>query len=59
MVSRSWFTVTGRSAVLWPALPHNPYRKDGRAEAEEGRIVVTLPFSRDVLRQEVMVKLAG
>ena len=30
--------------LVWPALPHNPYRKDGRAGAGEGRIVLTLPF---------------
>ncbi len=25
----------------WPVLPHNPYRKDGRAELSEGRQVVS------------------
>jgi len=35
------------SKVIWPALPHNPYRKDGSATAGEGRIVVSLPFSPD------------
>ncbi|MCL6520023.1 MAG: hypothetical protein K6T99_09325 [Armatimonadetes bacterium] len=33
------------SSVTWPVLPHNPYRKDGSATIEEGRIVVTIPFS--------------
>jgi len=33
------------SATLhWPALPHNPYRKDGHAEAKEGRIEIRIPF---------------
>lgn len=27
----------------WPLLPHNPYTKDGHAEAEEGRIVIEFP----------------
>jgi hypothetical protein len=27
-------------SVDWPVLPHNPYRKDGRAEIGEGRIVL-------------------
>jgi len=30
--------------VRWPVLPHNPYRKDGRAEPREGRLVIDLPF---------------
>ncbi len=36
------------ASVRWPVLPHNPYRKDGRATPHEGRIVVSLPFSPDV-----------
>jgi len=36
------------SSVTWPVLPHNPYRKDGRATPAEGRIVVTLPFSPEL-----------
>lgn len=30
------------SRCQWPALPHNPYRKDGHATSEEGRIVLSL-----------------
>ncbi len=45
------------SKVIWPALPHNPYRKDGSATAGEGRIVISLPFSPDheeyVLEMEI------
>jgi len=44
------------SKVIWPALPHNPYRKDGSATAAEGRIVVSLPFSPE--RGEYVMKLA-
>ena len=33
------------SSVIWPALPHNPYRKAGNADTEEGLLVVTLPLS--------------
>jgi len=32
------------ASVHWPTLPHNPYRKDGRAEASEGRIEVRIPL---------------
>ena len=32
------------ATLHWPALPHNPYRKDGRAGAGEGRIEIRVPF---------------
>ena len=32
------------ASLHWPALPHNPYRKDGHATASEGRIEIRLPF---------------
>jgi hypothetical protein len=38
------------SKVVWPALPHNPYRKAGDSTIEEARLVVVLPFSADVDR---------
>ena len=31
--------------LVWPALPHNPYRKAGDATVEEGRLVVCVPLS--------------
>jgi len=43
------------SKVIWPAIPHNPYRKDGSATAGEGRIVVSLPFSPE--HEEYVLKL--
>ncbi|MEA2711790.1 MAG: hypothetical protein QOF78_4391 [Phycisphaerales bacterium] len=45
------------ASITWPALPHNPYAKDGKPELHDGRIVVTLPFSADVTRQEIFVEL--
>jgi len=48
-------TVPDGARVCWPALPHNPYRKDGAATIEEGRMVVVLPFAKDALRHEVRV----
>lgn len=49
-----WFEHNGWRVQLpkgarldWPVLPHNPYRKDGRAGSSEGRIVLTLPFSKN------------
>jgi hypothetical protein len=54
----AWFEHNGwrisvpkSSNLRWPVLPHNPYRKDGRAEVGEGRIVLTLPFSAVVSSQ--------
>lgn len=38
------FGIPGEAAIRWPVLPHNPYRKDGRASAAEGRLVVEIPF---------------
>lgn len=32
------------ASLHWPALPHNPYRKDGHATPSEGRIEVRIPF---------------
>jgi hypothetical protein len=34
--------VRAGTTVQWPALPHNPYRKDGRGELEEGRLVMDI-----------------
>lgn len=50
-------SVPAESSVIWPALPHNPYRKDGHATAEEGRLVVVLPFSRERTRYEIAVEV--
>ena len=32
------------ASLHWPALPHNPYRKDGHATPGEGRIELRVPF---------------
>ena len=44
------------ASITWPALPHNPYTKDGHAELREGRIVITLPFSPQQTSQEILVE---
>ena len=41
--------------IVWPALPHNPYRKGGEATMEEGRLVAVLPFSSTVLQYEMVL----
>jgi hypothetical protein len=34
-----------RATVRWPVLPHDPYRKDGRADPADGRMVVDVPLA--------------
>ena len=46
-------TVPDGGRVVWPVLPHNPYRKDGAAMIEEARIVVVIPFDQSTKRQEL------
>lgn len=43
------------ASLQWPALPHNPYRKDGRAEPSEGRISIRIPF--DAQHREHVIAL--
>jgi len=38
-------TIPDGARVTWPVLPHNPYRKDGSATPEEGRLGLSVPFS--------------
>jgi len=46
------------SATLrWPALPHNPYRKDGRAEPSEGLISIGIPFDPQHGECEVVLEI--
>ncbi|NOX55899.1 MAG: hypothetical protein GXP27_15940 [Planctomycetes bacterium] len=60
----AWFAHSGwrisvpqGASIVWPALPHNPYRKDGRATPAEGRIVLVLPFDKTVHRHAVAVEV--
>ncbi len=43
--------------VIWPVLPHNPYRKAGEATIEEARLVVALPFSPMISRYELTLDI--
>jgi hypothetical protein len=45
------------SRLLWPVLPHNPYRKGGEAMVDEARLVVVLPFSVAVERHELALEV--
>ena len=41
------FALPAGTTFHWPVLPHNPYRKDGRALSEEGRIELRIPLKPD------------
>ncbi len=43
--------------LVWPALPHNPYRKAGDSTVEEARLVVVLPFSGGVAQYELVLEV--
>ncbi|MDH7602225.1 MAG: hypothetical protein QHI38_08775 [Armatimonadota bacterium] len=52
-------TIPKGARVKWPVLPHNPYRKDGRAEISEGRIVITIPFSPERKSYELVLSVGN
>ena len=59
----AWFAHRGfrinlppQASIDWPALPHNPYAKDGKPTLGSGRIVITLPFSSEHPRHEITVE---
>lgn len=37
-------TVPAGSRLLWPLLPHDPYKRDGAAALSSGKIVLAMPF---------------
>ncbi len=45
------------SDLRWPVLPHNPYRKDGRASPAEGRIVVQVPLDRQHAERQFVIEV--
>ena len=45
------------SRLVWPALPHDAYRKLGDASVEKGWIAVALSFSKDTPRYELKLEI--
>lgn len=45
------------ATLHWPALPHNPYRKDGRSAVSEGRIEIRIPFGPENYEQRITVSI--
>ena len=52
------FHLPKNATMHWPALPHNPYRKDGRASAAEGRIELRIPFDKQNSAYTITVEVA-
>jgi len=46
------------TTLHWPALPHNPYRKDGSATIAEGRIELRIPFDKQSSAYTITVEVA-
>ena len=44
------------STITWPVLPHDPYKKDGRADLVQGRIVVDMPLAAGEARVVVEIR---
>jgi len=45
--------------LMWPAMPHNPYRKGGEGTVEEGLLVVAVPFPTGIDRQVLRLKTSS
>ncbi|MEN6625198.1 MAG: hypothetical protein ABFD69_03105 [Candidatus Sumerlaeia bacterium] len=50
-------TLPEGTALHWPALPHDPYVKDGGARPEQGRIELRIPLTPDGGIKTVRLKL--
>lgn len=51
--------VPATATLLWPVLPHNPYRADGRAAPAEGRIAVRIPLDREHRQYRLRLEILG
>lgn len=41
--------------LLWPAMQHDPYTKDGHSGLSVAKLVLAMPFTKGVSRQEVLL----
>ncbi len=48
-----------RATLHWPALPHDPYRKDGHATPDQGRIEIRLPLDQHLGAATVTIEIPG
>ena len=50
-------SVPDAAKVIWPAMAHNPYTKDGSAELDSARLVIALPFTESLARFELVLEV--
>ncbi|MBT3286042.1 MAG: hypothetical protein HN380_01755 [Victivallales bacterium] len=48
-------TIPEGSHLLWPALQHNPYTKDGHSPLKNAKLVLCLPFSAERKQYEIAI----
>jgi hypothetical protein len=48
-----------RTTLHWPALPHDPYRKDGHANADQGRIEIRIPLDQQRVAETITIEFLG
>ena len=51
-------SVPDQARLVWPVLPHNPYKKAGDATLDEARLVLILPLDAQVPCREVELSIA-
>ena len=51
--------VPPRATLHWPALPHDPYRKDGQAAPDQGRIEIRIPFNQHLGSATISIEIPG
>lgn len=49
-------SVPPSATLLWPVMPHNPYRADGHGTPQEARIVVRIPLDRQHREYRVVLE---
>jgi hypothetical protein len=48
-----------RATLHWPALPHDPYRKDGHATPDQGRIEIRIPLDQHLGAATITLEIPG
>lgn len=46
-----------RATLHWPALPHDPYRKDGHATPSQGRIEIRVPLDQHLSSSTITIEI--
>ena len=45
------------ASLHWPALPHDPYKKDGAAEPSQGLIEIRIPFDAPIKKYRITLEI--